>query len=99
MSDTQGPNLIVFGNGWASVASTAKDASAKLNGDNYLRYFGHRGLSGKASENLQKFDMKERTMSNFYDRHLPTYLTIQDNKVMCKHLHLILNKNPPFTVV
>ena len=56
-------------------------------------------LSGKASENLQKFDMKEPTMSNFYGRHLPKYLTIQDNKVMCKHLHLILNKNPPFTVV
>ena len=42
--------------------------------------------------------MKERPMSNFYGRHLQKYRTIQDNKVMCNHLHLILNKNQPFTV-
>ena len=45
VSDTQGPNLIVFGNGWASVASAAKRARVKNNNENFHCYLRGRGLT------------------------------------------------------
>ena len=45
VSDTQGPNLIVFGNGWASVASAAKRARVKNNNENFHCYLRGRGLN------------------------------------------------------
>ena len=45
VSDTQGPNLIVFGNGWVSVASAAKRACVKNNHENFQGYLGHRLVS------------------------------------------------------
>ena len=52
VSDTQGPNLIVFGNGWASVASAAKRARVKNNHENFHCYFlvgGSFGSNGASS--------------------------------------------------